>query len=31
MCKKFVPDKAEDVVTLVCDRLANIGRYSQVQ
>ena len=22
MCKKFVPDQAEDMVTLVCDRLA---------
>lgn len=26
---KFVPERAVDVAALVCDRLANIGRYVQ--
>ena len=26
---KFVPERAVDVAALVCDRLANVGRYIQ--
>lgn len=28
---KFVPDRSVDVVALVSDRLANMGRYVQVR
>ena len=30
LCIKFVPSRSVDTVALVCDRLANLGKYIQV-